>query len=29
MAFLGPRGARLSQLWDLWGRLRPLLLTPG
>ena len=28
MAFLGPRGARLSQLWDMWGRLRPLLLTP-
>jgi len=29
MAFLGPRGARLSQLWDMWGRLRPLLLTPA
>ena len=29
MAFLGPRGARLSQLWDMWGRLRPLLLNPG
>ena len=29
MAFLGPRGAQLSQLWDLWGRLRPLLLTPA
>lgn len=27
---LGPRGARLSELWDLWGRLRPLLLpSPG
>lgn len=29
MGYLGPRGARLSQLWDLWGRLRPLLLTPA
>ena len=29
MAYLGPRGARLSQLWDMWGRLRPLLLTPA
>jgi hypothetical protein len=23
---LGPRGARLGELWDMWGRLRPLLL---
>jgi hypothetical protein len=29
MACLGQRGARLSELWDMWGRLRPLLLTPG
>lgn len=26
MACLGPRAARLSELWDMWGRLRPLLL---
>jgi len=25
-ALLGPRAARLSELWDMWGRLRPLLL---
>jgi len=25
---LGPRGERLGELWDMWGRLRPLLL-PG
>jgi hypothetical protein len=29
MACLGPRGARLGELWDMWGRLRPLLLTPA
>ena len=29
MACLGQRAARLSELWDLWGRLRPLLLTPA
>jgi hypothetical protein len=23
---LGPRGSRLGELWDMWGRLRPLLL---
>ncbi len=23
---LGQRGARLGELWDMWGRLRPLLL---
>jgi hypothetical protein len=26
---LGPRGARLGELWDMWGRLRPLLLPAG
>jgi hypothetical protein len=26
VACLGPRAARLSELWDMWGRLRPLLL---
>jgi hypothetical protein len=26
MACLGPRAARLTELWDMWGRLRPLLL---
>lgn len=26
MACLGSDGARLSELWDMWGRLRPLLL---
>lgn len=26
---LGPNSSRLSELWDMWGRLRPLLLTPG
>jgi len=26
---LGPNSNRLSELWDIWGRLRPLLLTPG
>ena len=25
---LGPRASRLGELWDMWGRLRPLLL-PG
>ena len=24
---LGPGGARLGELWDMWGRLRPLLLS--
>lgn len=24
---LGPRAARLGELWDMWGRLRPLLLS--
>ena len=23
---LGPRASRLGELWDMWGRLRPLLL---
>jgi len=27
-AALGPRAERLSELWDMWGRLRPLLRTP-
>jgi hypothetical protein len=26
---LGPRAARLGELWDMWGRLRPLLLPLG
>jgi hypothetical protein len=26
---LGPRAARLGELWDMWGRLRPLLLPPA
>ena len=26
---LGSRGARLGELWDMWGRLRPLLLPPA
>ena len=26
---LGPNSSRLSELWDMWGRLRPLLLTPA
>lgn len=26
---LGPRGSRLGELWDMWGRLRPLLLPQG
>ncbi len=25
---LGPRGSRLNELWDMWGRLRPLLVPP-
>jgi hypothetical protein len=25
IACLGPRAARLGELWDVWGRLRPLL----
>jgi hypothetical protein len=25
---LGPRAARLGELWDIWGRLRPQLLLP-
>lgn len=29
VACLGPRAAPLSELWDMWGRLRPLLLTPS
>ena len=29
IACLGSRAARLSELWDMWGRLRPLLLTPS
>jgi hypothetical protein len=28
-ACLGARAARLNELWDMWGRLRPLLLTPS
>jgi hypothetical protein len=26
---LGERAGRLSELWDMWGRLRPLLLAPA
>lgn len=29
MNCLGPRAARLTELWDMWGRLRQLLLTPA
>ena len=29
MTCLGPRAARLGELWDMWGRLRPLLLSPA
>jgi hypothetical protein len=29
MACAGSRAARLSELWDMWGRLRPLLLSPA
>ncbi|HEY5474914.1 MAG TPA: hypothetical protein VIK32_17225, partial [Candidatus Limnocylindrales bacterium] len=29
VACLGPRAAALAELWDMWGRLRPLLLTPS
>lgn len=28
VACLGPRARRLAELWDLWGRVRPLLLSP-
>jgi hypothetical protein len=28
-ACLGPRAAPLSELWNMWGRLRVLLLTPA
>jgi hypothetical protein len=26
---LGPHSSRLSELWDIWGRLRPLLMKTG
>jgi hypothetical protein len=26
VALLGPRSGRLAELWDTWGRLRPLLM---
>jgi hypothetical protein len=26
---LGPRASRLGELWDMWGRLRPQLLSAG
>jgi hypothetical protein len=26
---LGPRSGRLAELWDVWGRLRPLLMRAG
>jgi len=26
---LGPRASRLGELWDMWGRLRPLLVAGG
>ena len=29
IACLGPRAAGLAELWDMWGRLRTLLLTPA
>ena len=29
VALLGPRSGRLAELWDMWGRLRPLLMRAG
>jgi hypothetical protein len=29
VALLGPRSGRLAELWDIWGRLRPLLIRTG
>jgi hypothetical protein len=29
VAVLGPRSGRLAELWDIWGRLRPLLMRAG
>lgn len=29
VALLGPRSGRLAELWDIWGRLRPLLMRVG
>ena len=29
VALLGPASGRLSELWDIWGRLRPLLVRTG
>jgi hypothetical protein len=27
ISVLGPRASRLGELWDMWGRLRPLLVS--
>ena len=29
VSLLGPRSGRLAELWDMWGRLRPLLMRAG
>jgi hypothetical protein len=29
VTMLGERSSRLSELWDIWGRLRPLLMRAG
>ncbi len=29
VTLLGPRSGRLAELWDMWGRLRPLLMRAG
>ncbi|MGI8928139.1 MAG: hypothetical protein ACR2H0_01555 [Candidatus Limnocylindrales bacterium] len=29
VALLGPGSSRLAELWDIWGRLRPLLARTG
>ncbi len=29
VTLLGPRSDRLAELWDIWGRLRPLLMRAG
>ena len=29
VSLLGPRAGRMTELWDIWGRLRPLLMRAG
>ncbi len=29
VGLLGPRSGRIAELWDMWGRLRPLLMRVG